>query len=52
VHGTKVLAEWTITIKVRATGKQIAYRGMSICELDGSLIKTWREYYDPADLRL
>jgi uncharacterized protein (TIGR02246 family) len=51
VHGSRVLAEWTITIGVRATGRQIPYRGMSICEVEDGRIRSWREYYDPADLR-
>jgi len=51
VDGPLVLAEWTIELAVRADGRQIAYRGMSICELAGAKIRWWREYYDPAALR-
>jgi uncharacterized protein (TIGR02246 family) len=50
-RGPKVLAEWTITMRVRADGREISYRGMSICELSDGLIRTWREYYDPSHLR-
>lgn len=51
VHGPKVLAEWTITMRLRADDRQISYRGMSTCELRDGLIQTWREYYDPSHLR-
>jgi len=51
VHGPKVLAEWTITLENKADRKQLSYRGMSVCELRDGLIQSWREYYDPADLR-
>lgn len=50
--GPFVLAEWTIELAVRADGRRITYRGMSTCELDAAgRIASWREYYDPADLR-
>lgn len=51
VHGDVVLAEWTIDLEVRADGRPISYRGMSVCEIAEGRIRTWREYYDPADLR-
>jgi uncharacterized protein (TIGR02246 family) len=51
VHESRVLAEWTITLAVRADDSERAYRGMSICELDDGLIRWWREFYDPALLR-
>jgi uncharacterized protein (TIGR02246 family) len=51
VHGSSVLAEWTITIERRADARQLSYRGMSICEIRDGLIQWWREYFDPALLR-
>ena len=51
VDGSKVLAEWTQTHEVRADGRRLRYRGMSICEIRDGLIHAWREYYDPADLQ-
>ncbi len=47
VHGTTVLAEWTITLEVRADRRELSYRGMSICEIEDGRILWWREYYDP-----
>jgi limonene-1,2-epoxide hydrolase len=51
VDGTSVLAEWTIALDVRASGDRITYRGMSVCELRDGLIASWREFYDPSDLK-
>ena len=51
VHGDVVLAEWSIDLEVRADGRLISYRGLSVCEVVDGRIRTWREYYDPADLR-
>jgi len=51
VHGDVVLAEWTIDLEVRADGRPISYRGMSVCEIAEGRIRRWREFYDPADLR-
>jgi uncharacterized protein (TIGR02246 family) len=51
VHGDTVLAEWTIGLEVRADGRSISYRGMSVCELRDGLIQSWREYFDPLDLQ-
>src|SRR5258708_4217264 len=51
VAGSKILAEWTQTHEVRADGRRMSYRGMSICELQDGLIRWWREYYDPALLQ-
>jgi limonene-1,2-epoxide hydrolase len=49
----EVLAEWTVTLEHRASGKRITYDGMSRCRLGGDgRIATWREYYDPAQLTL
>jgi limonene-1,2-epoxide hydrolase len=52
VHDSKVLSEWTITLERRADGVPMSYRGMSICELTDGRISRWREYFNPADLRL
>lgn len=51
LDGPRVLSEWTITIEWRADGRQVSYRGMSICTLRDGRIASWREYYDPAPLR-
>ena len=51
VHGSMVLAEWTQTHELRANRRRLRYRGMSICEMRDGLIRSWREYYDPADLQ-
>src|SRR5258706_6581433 len=51
VHGSRVLAEWTQAHALRADGRQMSYRGMSVCEVRDGLITWWREYYDPANLQ-
>jgi uncharacterized protein (TIGR02246 family) len=51
VDGATVLSEWTITIERRADGRRITYDGMSRCEIRDSVITSWREYFDPAQLR-
>ncbi len=50
VHGGLVLAEWRAEIEWRADARRSAWRGMSVCEIRGGLITTWREYWNPADL--
>ena len=50
VHGDMVLAEWTIAIERRDTGKRIEWRGMSSAEIRGGLIRVWREYWNPLEL--
>ena len=50
VTGSAVLAEWAIAIERRSDGRQIAWRGMSTCEIRDGLITSWREYWDPRDL--
>jgi len=50
VHGDVVLAEWHIAARHRASGRRIAWWGMSVCTLEAGLIKTWREYWNPADV--
>jgi len=51
VHGDVVLAEWHIAARHRASGRRIAWWGMSVCTLEDGRIKTWREYWNPADVR-
>jgi ketosteroid isomerase-like protein len=46
VRDNRVLAEWTITLEVRATGKRLPYRGMSVCAIEDGRIRWWREYYE------
>jgi len=50
VHGSMVLAEWTIAIERRESGKRIEWRGMSVAEIRDGLIVTWREYWNPMAL--
>ena len=47
VHGSMVLAEWTIAIERRDSGQRIECRGMSFAEIRDGLIVTWREYWNP-----
>lgn len=47
VHGEMVLAEWTIAIERRDSGQRIEWRGMSVAEIRGGLIRAWREYWNP-----
>jgi ketosteroid isomerase-like protein len=46
VDGDVVLCDWTITVERRSDAKQIAWRGMSACELRDGRIVWWREYYE------
>jgi hypothetical protein len=50
VHGDVVLAEWSIVAAVRADGRRVAWRGMSVATYRDGRIATWREYWNPADL--
>jgi uncharacterized protein (TIGR02246 family) len=50
VHGAMVLAEWTIAMEHRDTRRRIVWSGMSVAEIREALIRTWREYWNPADL--
>lgn len=50
VHGDMVLAEWSIAMTHRETGRVIAWDGMSVAEIRDGLIRTWREYWNPAAL--
>ncbi len=45
-----MLAEWRIVIERRDSGRQIAWRGMSVAEIRDGLIVCWREYWNPAAL--
>jgi limonene-1,2-epoxide hydrolase len=51
VDGDRVLAEWTIEGELVAKPKRVCWRGMSICRIEDGLIKTWREYWDPAAIQ-
>jgi len=51
VHGDEVLAEWHIAAQYRASGHRIEWWGMSVCTIRDGLIETWREYWNPADVR-
>ncbi|HLK10023.1 MAG TPA: nuclear transport factor 2 family protein [Candidatus Binatia bacterium] len=50
VAGAAVLAEWSILVERRADARPVGWRGMSACEIEGGLIRDWREYWNPADL--
>jgi uncharacterized protein (TIGR02246 family) len=50
VDGNVVLAEWSIAIERREDGRRIEWDGMSVCELRDGVIRTWREYWNAADL--
>jgi ketosteroid isomerase-like protein len=50
VHGEMVLAEWSIAITHRETGRIIAWDGMSVASIRDGLIHVWREYWNPAAL--
>jgi ketosteroid isomerase-like protein len=50
VHEAMVLAEWSIAIERRDSGRRLEWRGMSVAEIRGGLIRIWREYWNPAAL--
>jgi limonene-1,2-epoxide hydrolase len=50
VHGDAVLAEWTITVEHRPSGRSMQWRGMSAATYRDGRILAWREYWNPADL--
>jgi uncharacterized protein (TIGR02246 family) len=50
VVGDAVLAAWEIALERRADGQRIAWSGMSVAEVRGGLIRSWREYWNPQDL--
>ncbi len=45
-----VLAEWRIAARHRASGRRVAWWGMSTCTIRDGLITRWREYWNPQDL--
>ena len=50
VRDDAVLAEWCIAVERRGSGGRIEWRGMSVAEIRDGLIRTWREYWNPAAL--
>jgi hypothetical protein len=44
VHGSNILAEWTVTIAPRGADNHVALRGMSISETQDGLLTSNREY--------
>ena len=52
IDAERVLAEWTIRGEYIKASQEVSWRGMSICTLRDGLIVHWREYWDPAALRL
>jgi uncharacterized protein (TIGR02246 family) len=50
VDGDVVLAEWHIAARHRASGRRIAWWGMSVCTIRDGQIASWREYWNPADV--
>jgi len=50
VRGNMVLAEWSIGIERRDSGRRLEWRGMSVAEIRNGLIYIWREYWNPAAL--
>jgi len=52
VDGDHALSEWTIAGEERVSGRPVRWRGMAICRIAGGVIHEWREYWDPAELRL
>ena len=51
VDGDVVLAEWHIAARHRESGRRIAWWGMSRCTIRDGRIETWREYWNPADVK-
>jgi limonene-1,2-epoxide hydrolase len=51
VHGSVVLAEWTIAVEQRTGARRVEWSGMSVAEVRDGLIHDWREYWNPADVR-
>ena len=46
VDGGVVLAEWTIAIERRDSGRRLEWRGMSVCEIADGRITRWREFWN------
>ena len=49
--GDAILAEWTIHMAARASGREASWDGMSRAEYRDGLIVAWREYWSPADVQ-
>ena len=50
VAADTVLAEWSITVEHRASGRTVRWDGMSVADYHAGLITRWREYWNPAEL--
>jgi ketosteroid isomerase-like protein len=50
VEGDTVLAEWSITVEHRTSGRMVCWDGMSVADYRDGLITRWREYWNPAAL--
>ena len=50
VAGDTVLAEWSITVEHRASGRTVGWDGMSVADYRDGEITRWREYWNPAEL--
>jgi len=51
VAGDVVLAEWVIAVERRDGGRRVEWWGMSVATLRDGVIRSWREYWNPADVR-
>jgi limonene-1,2-epoxide hydrolase len=47
VHGSKVLAEWTVTMESRTNGNRWSLHAMSVGEIQDGRLLWWREYRLP-----
>jgi len=47
VHGSKVLAEWTVTMESRTDGTRWSLHAMSVGEIQNGRLRWWREYRLP-----
>jgi limonene-1,2-epoxide hydrolase len=47
VHGSKVLAEWTVTMESRTNASRWSLRAMSVGEIRDGRLLWWREYRLP-----
>ena len=47
VHGSNILAEWTLTLEPRGTGTRVSLKAMSISETRDGLFAANREYRWP-----
>jgi limonene-1,2-epoxide hydrolase len=51
LDGQVVLAEWTIRVADRTSGREAGWDGMSRAWYQDGRIAEWREYWNPADVR-